>query len=321
MSCKLDKSSLPTSNRPKLTAKKKKRREKEGSSEQAVPRGDKPSEQTIETETDTTQEIHESSNHCLATMAYNDDGDELDRDGNIQWVQAAKKSLLDGDYMVDPIRLGLAKAIRVTSLVMRFIDILKGRRHKFNVINANPNALLNYMDRDFIGLRNKGADTMHTSNWNKVASNTRRKTDPAGRRQTPTTLSEISTLEQLLMNSKSFTDSNWMVYPGVKGSRDVLSELVELVGLSEKKIDQLSSQRILEHLCKLCWLDAYINALSNSRRYRRELQSVAYALRSDLNTIVNKLNKTSLTTKMTELWEAERKLNYPTLIKHVTIMS
>jgi hypothetical protein len=118
------------------------------------------------------------------------------------WVQAAKKSLLDGNYMVDPIRLGLPKATQVTSLVMRFIDVLKRKKCKFDVTDANPNALLTYMDRDFIGLRNKGIDTAHTSNWNKTASNTRRRADATERREVPTVLSEISTPEQLLIDSK-----------------------------------------------------------------------------------------------------------------------
>ena len=88
MSYKLDKPSLPTSHRPKLTAKKKKKQKEEGSSAQATPSSDKLSERTNETDADTTQGVHESSNHSLATMAYNGDGDELDKDGNLQWEQA-----------------------------------------------------------------------------------------------------------------------------------------------------------------------------------------------------------------------------------------
>ena len=159
-------------------------------------------------------------------MAYNDDGDEFDRDGNIQWVLAAKKSLLDGNYMVDPIRLGLPKAIRVMSLVMKFIDILRKKKCKFDVTDANPNALLTYMDRDFIGLRNKGVDTAHTANWSKTASSAKRKADYAEAREVSTMLNELSTSEQLLMDCKGFRDSNWVVYPGIKNSRDALSELI-----------------------------------------------------------------------------------------------
>ena len=65
MSYKLDKPSLPTSHRPKLTAKKKKKHKEGGSSAQATPSSDKLSERTIETDTDTTQGVHESSNHGI----------------------------------------------------------------------------------------------------------------------------------------------------------------------------------------------------------------------------------------------------------------
>jgi hypothetical protein len=92
-----------------------------------------------------------------------------------------------------------------------------------------------------------------------------------------------------------------------------LRELIKLVRLSEKRISCMSHQKILGHLYKLCWLNTYINALTNSKRVRRGLQSLAYALRSDLNIIVSRLSNTSLTNRMTELWEAEDKLDYPTL--------
>ena len=201
MSCKPNNLLLPASQRPKLKARKKDhskdrcqvtnerihkgnkkaKQEERGSSAEAMPEESSSrnthSERTIEIDADATQSVRGTSNHCLASMAYNDDGDELDRDGNIQWVLAAKKSLLDGNYMVDPIRLGLPKTIRVMSLVMRFIDILRKKKCKFDVTDANPNALLTYMDRDFIGLRNKGVDTAHTSNWSKTASSAKRKAD------------------------------------------------------------------------------------------------------------------------------------------------
>ena len=42
------------------------------------------SKRPSEVDDDVTRDIPVASNYCLASMAYNDDGDELDKDGNIQ---------------------------------------------------------------------------------------------------------------------------------------------------------------------------------------------------------------------------------------------
>ena len=67
----------------------------------------------------------EHSNFCHTTLVYNDDGDEVEEHGNIQWVLSLKKSLQDREYMIKPIKLGLPKAVRVVSLVLKFINNLR----------------------------------------------------------------------------------------------------------------------------------------------------------------------------------------------------
>ena len=66
---------------------------------------------------------------CYTALVYNDDGDEIDEHGGTEWVSSANKSLKDGEYVLNPIRLGLPKTIRVVSLVLKFINNLKGRNN------------------------------------------------------------------------------------------------------------------------------------------------------------------------------------------------
>ena len=67
----------------------------------------------------------EPSNFCHTALVYNDDGEEVDEHGNTQWVSSAKKSLQDGEYMINPIRLGLPKTVRVVSLILKFHERFK----------------------------------------------------------------------------------------------------------------------------------------------------------------------------------------------------
>ena len=40
----------------------------------------------------------EHSNFCHTALIYNDDGDEVDKHGNTQWVLSGKKESQDGEY-------------------------------------------------------------------------------------------------------------------------------------------------------------------------------------------------------------------------------
>ena len=46
-------------------------------------------------------------------LAFNDDGEEVNEDSKTEWMVSAEKSLIDGGYIMNPIRLGLCKFIRV----------------------------------------------------------------------------------------------------------------------------------------------------------------------------------------------------------------
>jgi hypothetical protein len=78
---------------------------------------------------------------------------------------SAKKSLTDGEFMINPVKLGLPKTVRVVSLVLKFINILRKKSDSFDVEAVDPRALLNYVDPHFI--RNLGKDSLHTENWKK----------------------------------------------------------------------------------------------------------------------------------------------------------
>ena len=94
----------------------------------------------------------EHSNLCHTALVYNYDGDEVDEHGNTQWILSAKKSLQDGEYMINPIKLGLPKTVRVVSLVLKFINNLRKHSDSFDVKTVEPRALLSYVDPHFIGM-------------------------------------------------------------------------------------------------------------------------------------------------------------------------
>jgi hypothetical protein len=98
----------------------------------------------------------EHSNFCHTALVYNDDGDEVDEHGDTQWVSSAKRSLQDGEYMINPIKLGLPMTVRVVSLVLKFVNNLRKQSDDFDVRTAKPRALLN------CGMQNLGKDSLHT---------------------------------------------------------------------------------------------------------------------------------------------------------------
>ena len=51
----------------------------------------------------------EHSNLCHTALVYNHDGDEVDEHGNTQWILSAKKSLTDGEYMINLVKLVFLK--------------------------------------------------------------------------------------------------------------------------------------------------------------------------------------------------------------------
>ena len=90
--------------------------------------------------------------------------DKIDEHGNTQWVSSAKRSLQDGEYMINPIKLGLPKTVRVVLLVLKFVNKLRKQNDDFDVKAAEPRALLNYVDPHFIGMHYLGKDSLHTVN-------------------------------------------------------------------------------------------------------------------------------------------------------------
>ena len=90
--------------------------------------------------------------------------------------------------MINPIKLGLPKTIRIISLVLRFVDKMKMRSDNFDVRAVEPRALLNYVDTNFIGMQVKGNDSLHTANWKKSLQTARVALDSPTRRVEPTTL-------------------------------------------------------------------------------------------------------------------------------------
>ena len=71
--------------------------------------------------------------------------------------------------------------------------------------------------------------------------------------------------------------------------------------------------QVLECLCEVCWLKAYINGLVRFRSVCKGLQTAAYVLRSDLNVILSSLKTCDLEDSTLELWGAEKKLGFPTV--------
>ena len=153
----------------------------------------------------------EHSNFCHTALVYNDDGDEVDEHGNIQWVLSLKKSLQDREYMIKTIKLGLPKAVRVVSLVLKFINNLRKQSDDFDVRTVEPRALLNYVDPHFIGMQNLGKDSLRTVHWKKSLQTARVALDSLIQHGVTTTLNTISSENQLMINDKGFLASNWLI--------------------------------------------------------------------------------------------------------------
>ena len=113
----------------------------------------------------------------------------------------------------------------MVSLVLKFINILRKQSDSFDVRTVDPRALLNYVDPHFIGIQNLGKDSLHTANWKKSLHTAKVTMDSPIRQSVPTTLSTISSEDQLMINDKGFSASNWLIYPGIPMARKTLRTL------------------------------------------------------------------------------------------------
>ena len=114
---------------------------------------------------DTIYEVH-INNHCNMVLAFKDEGEEVNEDRKTEWMVSAEKSLKDGEYIMNPICLGLCKYIRVISLVILFINKLRKRiRLSERATEAtSPITLLTYIDPYYMGMKQRGFDTLHSIN-------------------------------------------------------------------------------------------------------------------------------------------------------------
>ena len=92
----------------------------------------------------------------------------------------------------------------MVSLVLKFINNLRKQSDSFDVKTVEPRALLNYVDPHFIGMQDPGRDSLHTANWKKLLHTARVTLDIQIRQGVPTTLSTVSSEDQLMINNKGF---------------------------------------------------------------------------------------------------------------------
>jgi hypothetical protein len=181
--------------------------------------------------------------------------------------------------------------------------------------------LLNYVDPHFIGMENQGKDTLHTVNWKKSLQAARVTLDSPIQHGVPTTLSTVSE-DQLMINGKGFSASNWLIYPGIPKARKTLRTLHEIAKEHKKSpTTKLTQTQVLDILYDLCWLNFYMNSIAKSRKKIKGLQALAFILRSDLNLILLMLKTSDLEKRALVLWDAEERLGYPTLRVRAAIMS
>ena len=85
-------------------------------------------------------------------LAFNDDGEEINKDKKTEWMVSAKKSLNDGEYIMNPVRLGLCRSIRVVSLVILFINKVRKRVKikEIAVEKASPMTLITNIDPHYV---------------------------------------------------------------------------------------------------------------------------------------------------------------------------
>ena len=103
--------------------------------------------------------------------------------------------------------------------------------------------------------------------------------------------------------------------------RRTLRTLHEMAKEHKKSpITEMTQRQILDCLYDLCWLNMYTNSLAKCKKKRKGIQSLAYVLRSELNSILLMLETSDLKKKALELWDAEEKLGYPTLKEKSTVM-
>ena len=104
---------------------------------------------------------------------------------------------------------------------------LKRQSNEFDVKTAEPRAMLNYVDPYFMGIQNQGTDTLHSVNWRKSLHNAK-VTLEGPIHGVPTTLSTLSSTDQLMIDSKEFSSSNWLIYRGLPKVRTTLRTLHEM---------------------------------------------------------------------------------------------
>ena len=87
-----------------------------------------------------------------------------------------------------------------------------------------------------------------------------------------------------MINSRDFSSSNWLIYPGIPRARKTLRTLHEIAKEhKESPTTKLTQKQILDLLYDLCWLNFYTNSIAKSRKKRKGLQALSFVLRSDLN--------------------------------------
>ena len=135
---------------------------------------------------------------------------------------------------------------------MRFIDLLRKKNDSFDVKTVDPKVLLNYVDPHFIGIRNLGKDSQHTTNWKRTLHVAKVMVDSPVEQNTPTTLITISIGDQLMINDEGFSSSNWLIYPGMLLARKTIRSLHELAeGNENGPIAKLIHTVLAEPLHKL----------------------------------------------------------------------
>ena len=158
----------------------------------------------------------------------------------------------------------------MVSLVLKFINILRKQSDSFDVRTVDPRAVLNYVDQHLIGIQNLGRDSLHTVNWKKSLHTAKVTMDTPTRQSVPTTLSTISSEDQLMINDKGFSASNWLIYPGISMARKTLRSLHGLTkGQRKAPMAKLIHTQVLDILYELCWLNLYTNSIAKGRRSRK----------------------------------------------------
>ena len=106
--------------------------------------------------------------------------------------------------------------------------------------------MLNYVDPYFVGIQNQGTDTLHSVNWRKSLHNAKVTLEGPIRHGVPAMLSTISSAEQLMIDSKEFSSSNWLTYPGLPKVRRTLRTLHEMAKEHKKSpITKMTQKQIL----------------------------------------------------------------------------